>query len=161
MKYAAILFSFIVLFACQNSPTQQETNSSDSSTQEVMEPEETVLTNIYCFLLSYGVDPNYQDTTTVKLTIIGDEVTGTYDWIPAEKDAARGTLTGTIKNGIITAVYDYMIEGSNQKEEVVFKMEINQLLVKKGELEEVGGILKLKNPATAKFSEVIPRVICK
>lgn len=126
-----------------------------------MEPEETMLTNIYCFLSSYGVDANYQDTTTVKLTIIGNEVTGRYDWIPAEKDSARGTLTGTIKNGIITAIYDYMIEGNNQKEEVVFKMEVNQLLVKKGKLEEIGGILKLKNPETAEFSEAIPRVICK
>lgn len=158
MRILFLFIAFISLFACKNSPTEQESNSS---TQAITEPEETMLTNTYCFLLSYGVDANYQDTTTVKLTIIGDEVTGSYDWIPAQKDSARGTLTGTIKNGIITAVYDYMIEGSQQKEEVIFKMEVNQLLVKKGELEEVGDMLKLKNPETAKFSEVIPRIICK
>ncbi len=161
MKYAAILFSFILLFACKNDSTTKTANNINEPSTEITEPEETMLTNIYCFVSSYGVNPNYQDTTRVKLTIIGDEVTGNYDWIPAEKDSARGTLTGTIKNGIITAIYDYMIEGSKQKEEVVFKMEVNQLLVKKGELEEVDGILKLKNPATAEFSEVIPRVICK
>jgi len=106
-------------------------------------------------------DANYKDTTSVKLTIIGNEVIGTYNWIPAGKDSARGTLTGTIKNKVITAIYDYVIEGSNQKEEMIFKMEINQLLVKKGALEEVDGILKLKNPETTTFSEVIPRVICR
>ena len=62
---------------------------------------------------------------------------------------------------VIFPVDDYMIEGSQQKEEMVFKMEINQLLVKKGELEEVGDMLKLKDPDTANFSEVIPRVICR
>ena len=44
---------------------------------------------------------------------------------------------------------------------MIFKMEVNQLLVKRGELTEVGDMLKLKNPAEAKFSEAIPRIICK
>lgn len=161
MKYATTLFLLILLFACQNTPTQESETPSTTPMEEVKEPEETVLNNTYCFVSSYGVDPAYQDTTSVKLTVIGNEVTGTYNWIPAEKDSARGTLTGTIKNGIITAVYDYMIEGSNQKEEMIFKMEVNQLLVKKGELTEAGDMLKLKNPESAEFSEVIPRVLCK
>ena len=161
MKYFTTLFLLMLLFACQNKATQQAENPSTTPPKEVKEPEETVLNNTYCFVSSYGVDPAYQDTTAVKLTVIGDEITGTYNWIPAGKDSARGTLAGTIKNGIITAVYDYMIEGSSQKEEMIFKMEVNQLLVKKGELIEVGDMLKLKNPGAAKFSEVIPRVLCK
>lgn len=162
MRLILALLISISFLACQNNTTtQKEAINNSLATEPVTEPEETMLTATYCFISSYGTDVNYKDTTAVRLVIIGDEVTGTYDWLPAEKDSARGTLTGNIKNGIITAIYDYMIEGSKQKEEVIFKMEVNQLLVKKGELEEVGDLLKLKNPAEAKFSEVIPRVICK
>ncbi len=161
MRILFLFLTFSLLWSCKNDSTPQTTESTKESIAETKEPEETVLTTNYCFLSSTGVDANYQDTTSVKLTIIGKEVTGNYNWIPAGKDSARGTLTGTFDNKIITAVYDYVIEGSNQKEEMIFKMEVNQLLIKRGELTEVGGILKLKDPATATFSEVIPRVICR
>ena len=161
MKFYIPLVLAFLLMACQYTTTEQTAESDNQAAETVKEPEETVLNNTYCFVSTFGEDVNYQDTTFVKLTIIGDEVTGRYDWIPAGKDSARGTLNGTINNGIITAVYDYMIEGSQQKEEMIFKMEVNQLLIKRGALEEVGDMLKLKDPDTAKFSEVIPRVICR
>jgi len=161
MRIILALFISVVALACQNnSTTKKETTNNSSVAENITEPEETVLTNTYCFIASEG-DGAYQDTTAVKLVVIGNEVTGNYNWIPAGKDAARGTLSGTINNGIITAIYDYEIEGSNQKEEMIFKMEVNQLLVKKGVLEDVEGILKLKDPDNAKFSEAIPRVLCK
>lgn len=162
MKFYIPLFFGLFLISCQNtSANEQAVESDDQPIETVTEPEETILNNTYCFVSTFGQNANYQDTTFVKLTIIGDEVTGRYDWIPAGKDSARGILNGTIENGIITAIYDYTIEGSQQKEEMIFKMEVNQLLVKKGELEEVGNILKLKDPDSATFSEVIPRVICR
>ena len=165
MRVLLLFLTLSLLWSCKNDTTSQKAEATKAeSVKEVeatKEPEETVLTNRYCFLSTTGVDANYKDTIRVKLMVIGNEVTGSYDWIPAGKDSARGTLIGTIDNKIITAIYDYMIEGSNQKEEMIFKMEINQLLVKKGELEEVDGVLKLKNPTEAKFSEVIPRVICR
>ena len=160
-----LLLILSLLWSCKNDTTSQKTEPTKTETVEELEstqePEETVLTNRYCFLSTTGTDPNYQDTVQIKLLVIGNEVTGSYDWIPADKDSARGTLTGTMDNKIITAIYDYVIEGSNQKEEMIFKMEVNQLLVKRGELEEVDGLLKLKNPDEAKFSEVIPRIICR
>lgn len=162
MRIILVLFISISFLACQNNTTtQKEATNNSSNIEMVTEPEETMLTTTYCFVAAFAPDSDYPDTLSVRLIIIGDEVTGKYDWIAAGKDTARGTLTGRIKNGIITAIYDYVIEGSNQKEEMIFKMEVNQLLVKKGKLEEVGDILKLKNPAEAKFSLVIPRVICK
>jgi len=161
MRVLLLLLTFSLLWACKNDSTPQKADSIKEPVIETKEPEETVLTTNYCFVATSGVNANYQDTTTVKLTIIGKEVIGTYNWIPAGKDAARGTLTGTIDNKIITAIYDYVIEGSQQKEEMILKMQINQLLVKRGELAEMDGVLKLKDPANAKFSEAIPRVICR
>ena len=154
----SLLFSLCV--SCQNKSNNQST-SIEEPTVASKEPEETVLNTTYCFRLTAGASTTFQDTTLVQLTVIGNEVMGQYDWIPAGKDSARGSLTGTVKNGIITAIYDYVIEGSKQKEEMIFKLEVNQLLVKKGALMEVDGILKLKNPAEAKFTEILPRVLCK
>ena len=161
MRVLFLFLSFSLLWSCKNDKTPQKTDSVKELPTETKEPEETALNDTYCYLATHGTDANYKDTTSVKLTIIGNEIIGTYNWIPAGKDSARGTLTGTIENKIITAIYDYVIEGSNQKEEVIFKMEVNQLLVKKGALEEIDGILKLKNSETAAFSEAIPRVICR
>lgn len=159
MRLLILFFIITSLLSCQSDTTKKEMSVEKPSAST--EPEETALTESYCYILSYGTDPKFLDTTTVNLTIVGESVTGTLDWIPAEKDSARGTLTGTKKGDIITALYDYMVEGSHQKEEKIFKMEVNQLLVKLGEIHEVDGILKLKNPETAKFSKAIPRVICK
>ncbi len=162
MRLILALLISVSFFACQNNTTtQKEATNNSSALETVTEPEETMLTTTYCFVATFDLDSGYPDTLAVRLVIIGNEVTGTYNWIAVGKDTARGTLTGTIKNGIITAIYDYVIEGSHQKEEMIFKMEVNQLLVKKGKLELVDDISKLKNPAEAKFSQVIPRVICK
>jgi len=161
MRVLFLFLTFSLLWSCKNDSTPETTKSTKAPIVETTEPEETALTDHYCFVATTGVDANYKDTTAVKLTVIGNKVSGTYNRIPVGKDAASGTLTGTIDNKIITAVYNYVIEGSNQKEEMILKLEINQLLVKRGELAEMEGMLKLKNPAEAKFSEAIPRVICR
>lgn len=72
MRLFISLFAFIFLLACKNDTTTKTTNAINEPTNESKEPEETVLTNNYCFISSYGVDANYQDTTAVKLTIIGN-----------------------------------------------------------------------------------------
>ena len=161
MRILLLFLTFSLLWSCKNDATPKMTETKKEPIVETKEPEETVLTNNYCFVATTGTDINSKDTTSVKLTVIGKEVTGFYHWIPAGKDSARGTLTGTIDNKIITAIYDYVIEGSHQKEEMVLKLAINQLLIKRGELTEMDGMLKLKNPEEAKFSEAIPRVICR
>ncbi|MEM1121779.1 MAG: hypothetical protein AAGJ18_15110 [Bacteroidota bacterium] len=158
MRLFAAFLLVVGLYACQSNTASKE--QSTDKTVATTEPAKTTITENYCYVLSFGHDPKYQDTTQVNLTIMGDNITGIYNWIPAEKDSARGTLTGTKKGDIITVLYDYTIEGSKQKEEMIFKMEANQLLIKRGELHEVGGVLKLKNPETAEFSEAVPRITC-
>ncbi|MEM6318237.1 MAG: hypothetical protein AAF960_11250 [Bacteroidota bacterium] len=161
MKNLFLLFIICLSFACGNNANQKTDEPAQTPTASTPQlPENTSLDGNYCFVASYGVDSLYQDTTAVRLTIIGNKVTGTYDWIPAGKDSGRGTLSGTIADNIITALYDYTIEGSNQQEEKVFRLEDNQLVEKRGELHEVNGVLKLKNPETATFSAVLPKVDC-
>ncbi len=113
----------------------------------------------YCFSKLFN-----QDITDVQLTLLGSAVTGKMDWIPYEKDSARGTLQG-FKNaaGELDLIYDYMIEGSQQTETKIMKIQDGKLLVKVGELLDPknDGNLVYKDVSQAKYSEVLKTTSCK
>ncbi|MBC7449913.1 MAG: hypothetical protein H7259_00335, partial [Cytophagales bacterium] len=52
--------------------------------------------------------PGVIDSMIITLTVHGDSVKGVFSWLPGEKDKMTGTLNGTIKDSIVTAVYSYM-----------------------------------------------------
>jgi len=100
-------------------------------------------------------------STRVVLSIEGDQVYGSQFWQPTgDVHGARGTLTGTIKEGgLITALYAYTIEGSDQSEEVAYKLDGDTLYVGEGELVEgEAGLMKLKNPDKVTFEKALKRV---
>ncbi|HSF70771.1 MAG TPA: hypothetical protein VLA25_00610, partial [Methylotenera sp.] len=99
-----------------------------------------------------------------QLTIVGSTITGKMDWIPHEKDSARGTLQG-FRNAVgeLDLMYDYMIEGSQQTETKIMKIEDGKLLVKVGELQDPknDGNLVYKDVNQAEYSEVLEATSCK
>ncbi len=113
----------------------------------------------YCFSKLFN-----QDVTDVRLIILDSAVTGKMDWVPYQKDSARGTLQGS-KNaaGELDLMYDYMIEGNQQTETKIMKIEDGKLLIKVGELLDPknDGNLVYKDVTQAKFSEVLEPVECK
>jgi hypothetical protein len=101
-----------------------------------------------------------KDVFSVKLIVAGDDVTGTLDYTYYQKDGAHGTLKGKKTGDEIVAMYDASIEGSQQKEEVIFKMEADKLSRKNGPMSKKDGVMKIKDPAKAKFSEVFKKIDC-
>lgn len=90
-----------------------------------------------------------------------EDVVGILDYSYAEKDGAHGTFKGAMEGNMITATWNYIVEGSNQTEIVLFKIEGDKALKASGELEEYeSGKLRLKDPATAKWEETFERVEC-
>lgn len=86
--------------------------------------------------------------TTLSLHFDEDgKVYGNHHWIPTEMDGAHGTLDGTIKGDIVRVTYNYTIEGSEQSEEQVYKIEGNKLIRGQGEGREAkdGKIVFVKN----------------
>lgn len=71
-----------------------------------------------------------QDSAIVLLIIDGSKVSGKMKYLPAEKDARTGTLSGTIENNIIHAKWSFMQEGMNDTVPVSFKLEDDLLLQK-------------------------------
>lgn len=157
MKKLALII-FVALTACQSKKAETEMTDTTSvmSADTVATATKPSTDETLCFELKEG-----KDLTTVKLIMKGDEITGEMNWTPWEKDGAVGTLKGKKVGDEIVADYDYVIEGSNQSEEKIFKIEGDKLLIKDGELiEGKDGKLKMKDPAKATFKETLVKVKC-
>jgi hypothetical protein len=80
---------------------------------------------------------NAKEYTRIALTIEGDQVTGTQNWLPKQPDGhgAHGTISGIITGGgIIQVLYTFSIEGSDQSEEEVLKLDGDKLFIGEGQL---------------------------
>ncbi len=158
MKNLLILAAcLLVMAACNNSkPTDTAAESAVDSTA-IAPATEPATPQTMCYLFAEG-----KDSTTVSLTIATDGVvTGAYDWQPHEQHGASGTLTGKKEGDLLKLMYDYTIEGSNQQQEMVFKLTGDQLSEGEGELTEgEGGVLKIKDASKLTWKP-FAKVACK
>ena len=141
--------------ACQNKP-------GTPATPETTVPETTAerspgkpLTKTTCYENRFG-----KDVTAIELTVVGDQVDGFYAWEPHEKDGARGMFKGKKTGDEITADFIYMIEGSIQSEEIIFKIAGDKLLKGEGELQEKGEKLVIKDKTKLSWKETFNIVDC-
>lgn len=148
------LSTVLLLIACKQKPASNASETENANMPTMSE----VSDGSYCYLKTEG-----RDTTSIQLNINENDVTGEMNWRPYEKDGGYGTLQGTRTGDEIKAIWSYMIEGSNQTEEVYFKMHGDHLMRKVGELEDPNfdGNLKLKDPDAATYSEMYMKVDCK
>ncbi len=155
MKYVLVTL-FLAVLGCNSAQDSQE-NAVGLTANET-----TFLTaNETCFLFTEGTEN--QDSTFVSLQLKGDSVVGYMHWQPWQKDGAYGTISAVKSGDVIRGFYDYMIEGSEQQEEVMFKVTNGKLYKATAELEEVLGdkvTLKIKNPATAVYDYEFREINC-
>ena len=151
-----VIFSLLSLVACTQTDAPE---ANKYAPPDVSNISNNIKDGTYCFSKRFN-----QDVTDIQLSIVGSAVTGRMDWVPYEKDSARGTLQGH-KNaaGELELLYDYMIEGFQQTETKVMKIEDGKLLVKVGELLDPknDGNLVYKDVNQATFSEILEPVNCK
>jgi hypothetical protein len=136
-------------------------NSSSSTIKEDVSGQAALLETETCFLYTEGTDN--QDSTFVSLKVNGDSVTGFMHWQPWQTDGAYGTIAAVGNDRVIRGMYDYMIEGSEQSEEVMFKISNGKLYKASGELIEGSGkeiVLKFKNPDEAIFKYEFREIDC-
>ncbi|MCX6848664.1 MAG: hypothetical protein NTY98_07065 [Verrucomicrobia bacterium] len=106
---------------------------------------------------------NAKDYTRIALTIEGDKVTGTQNWLPKQPDGhgAHGTISGTVTDGIIRVLYEYTIEGSEQSEEEVLKLDGDKLYIGEGQLladPKNDAHLKLEDPSKVVFKKPLSKI---
>ena len=154
-----IAVGMLSLASCKNSGTAESTDETavdtTASTALVAEP---AAPQALCYFFAVG-----KDSTTLSVNIAADgTVTGAYDWSPWERDGAHGTIAGKKEGDLLKVVYDYVIEGSNQQEEKVFKLTGDQIAEGEGELTEgdTPTSLKLKDPSKLTWKP-LTKVLCK
>ena len=162
-KLSLLLTCLMLISACEKPAETAATPAPASpAPQAEIAPEpakSAALAGDYCFKAEVN-----KDITEVNLNIAGSQVTGAMNWIPDQKDGARGNLAGTVNAaGEFDLMYDYMIEGNQQTETKVMKIENDQLMIKRGELidPKEDGNLQYKDVASATYKESLPKVECK
>lgn len=98
-----------------------------------------------------------QDTASVSMIINGDKVAGHYENIPFEKDARKGTITGSRTRENISGVWVYSQEGIKDSINFEFKLQ-NDVLLQKPTSYDSNGKEVLTD--TASFSLAFQKANC-
>jgi uncharacterized lipoprotein NlpE involved in copper resistance len=157
ISQSTILVLIFFAIACQNNKTNQ--TAENTATTAPVNANEEALNGDYCFQSAVN-----RDTTTVRFRVLSaDDIRGEMIWNPWQRDGAVGTLTGKmISKNEMELLYAYVIEGANQTETKIMKVENNQLHIKAGELIDPNndGNLKFKDATKAVYKETLSKINC-
>lgn len=148
-KLIASVSIVFTLFACGS-------NEKNNTSQDTLANVDKAEKQIICFRHLQG--RANQDTTTLKLEINGERVSGTFQHVPFEKDSRKGTINGTRKGDIIQANWFYMQEGMNDTLALEFKLSGDELLQKTYSYDQETGSEKLTD--TSSFSIKFYKIAC-
>ena len=155
-KIIALSIAVTVLWACSSQTNKQNSTTVNTTITQPRQLPQT--TEKMCFFYALN-----RDTTTVSLTINGNDVVGEMVWNPWQKDGAIGTLKGTkTAANELQLIYNYIIEGSHQTETKTMKIANGKLLIKTGELIDPNNDrhLQYKNPLKSIYSKVLQKIVC-
>lgn len=147
-------FTFLTvtfLFCCKPTTTSSEKKESiDDNGTKAVEP----ITS--CYLLKFGKDIN-----AFQVTVNPDNsAEGFIAWEPFEKDGGRGFFEGKKENNLLTGDFTYMIEGSIQTEEVVFKIVDEGVAKERGTLDDSGERFIIVDKSSLSFEDIYKKVDC-
>ncbi len=130
MKRLIILFAAALsIVACTSTPDKTGSNMSDTTVvTNTAGPAEQPLNQTLCFQKLAGTAN--QDTTSLKLIVEGDKVTGDFGHYPKEKDRRVGTISAIKDGELIKGQWIYMQEGMNDTLQVEFKLNGDRLVQK-------------------------------
>lgn len=143
--------------ACNNQPAAPASVPAANELEILHDEDNARPAMRYCYELRTGAGKK-QDVTSIWIEFTGDTVSGTLDWVPYEKDAALGTLTGIIKDSIITCKWQFEQEGMENETELIFRLSPSGLYQKEQSWDEVTGEPYIKK--NAPFTTFYPRIDC-
>ncbi len=130
MKRLMILFAATLNIAACTSQPDKSTDTADTTVAvntAVDENDEPVVQTL-CFQKLTGT--SNQDTTSLKLIVDRDKVTGDFAHYPKGKDRRVGKINATKDDELIKGVWVYMQEGMNDTLQVEFKLSEDKLVQK-------------------------------
>lgn len=133
MKNTLLIFAlvFTTVFMSCNENTKEKASDAMPMLNALDEDKET--TSKMCFL-SLGEpfmveDVQLQDSTYLTVSIANNKVEGVFNWIPAEKDARRGTFEGAKNGNYIKGMYSYTQEGMPESTTINIEIKDNKAIV--------------------------------
>ncbi|MFC3196995.1 hypothetical protein ACFOET_05145 [Parapedobacter deserti] len=141
-----------MLFSCNQTSTRnqgQETAQNDRMQTTNHEQKN-------CFLRLDGTAQ--QDSSFIQLVIRDETVSGIYNVIPQKKDARRGTVLGTLDNGVLDLVWTFAQEGMQDTLRVVFALRNGKLIQKPFVVDPLTG--RQLTVDTSSFSVVYEPIDC-
>ena len=122
-----LLYLLLLLLVTACNSGSKKIYLKDTS-QVTSKTEVSIKNSTYCFLRTEGTAE--QDTSAIRLIVEGNKVTGSYFVLPHEKDSRTGTISGTMQEDSIKAVWTFMQEGIQDTLEVAFSLSGNALYQK-------------------------------
>lgn len=136
--FLGLIACISIFTSCKNEPKQ--------TPEQQTEPVNTA----QCY--SYITD---KDTVSMKITLIGNEVTGDLAYNYFEKDKNEGTLRGKMAGDTLFATYTFTSEGTESTREVAFLKKGTDLVEGYGDAQEMNGMMIFTSKASLDFSSKI------
>ncbi|MCB0698838.1 MAG: hypothetical protein H6551_05415 [Chitinophagales bacterium] len=150
MKKTLIIPTLLLFTACVNNDDSDA--NQDTSPVEEMAVETTTVDEA-CYLYT----ENTVDTQLVRLKFHGDSVTGVMKYLPWQKDASVGTLSGIKIDTAMELEWTYWQEGMETTEPVVFVILGDKLQQKRTRHDQTG---EMYVPEFAKLLYEYEKVDC-
>jgi len=140
-KLTLITCLLCFLTACEVSSSKNSEQATEQATEQITEQiteQTTDSDNRQCFLSktvydeyeAYGKTIELAVIIQLSLTVTDNDVVGTYDFFPGEKDAMQGEFKGMIdENNMITSTYTYVQEGEVFSEELIIELKDNMAII--------------------------------
>ena len=162
-RHLILLFLFIAIISCkkENKKTITNTAIEEISNYKATEGKHCFISAIENKVLKGKDTILEKDYLRVNLNINGKKVSGQYSFTTSNSVSNEGFFEGSIENNIITSIYTYKQNNKEAKEEIIFKLEENQISVLGGEKEERDGIYYFKDKAQGIYMIQIPKINCE
>ncbi len=154
MKRNYLILGLLTLsLSCQNRSSEQS-NSESTDTASATTATASTSADTVCFRQIMS-----RDTTTLRLVVNGEQASGYLDIKPYEKDRARGSFQGTVKNNQIQADWQRSGEGKTQPYTLDLTLKGDSISWYEGERIEKQGKWVLKQPNTG-FNYILIKTDC-
>ena len=123
MRLFSSLFFLLLLTACGEDATTDTTAAAENKASAPLADQTSAPapgitadapSESLCFYREVAAPDGsgLKDREILKLTIMGKRVSGRYEYLPAEKDARRGMISGTYNGNTVRADYAFEQDGS-------------------------------------------------
>ena len=151
--YLFVLIASALFVGCKQSETSEQKTSIVDETKELTSLPPSLLS---CYLLMYE-----QDINAIQFSIQSDNtVNGYIAYEPFERDGGRGFFEGQKKGDFITGKLTYMVEGSIQSDEMIFKIVEKGISKGIGKFDKVTGQVDISDHSSLEFKDVYEKVDC-